>query len=842
MNIQKVITDNLTQNVWYDSKLDRNAVFKAAILTTKIGAVGKVDYPMVSYRLPNMTDTFILLSLGVVIPSRIGLGGILSNWVRVEDIFESDTWLLIFTNGRKFNTKNSYIRVTEHNEILVAVDYFINSHITKRIESIYVRFYSNVYFAQPENRQVQGIKSLSHVVVGNDISSYLSFANQLSDVNKTLSFKNGLYLPDGLPDYSTLVIGDVLEFVQDPSISSRYILPVSNLPLYYSDVDNANKLIVSADFVNDNDFLADTEFFVVGTTSTNQRVGLYFPRINIPSIRPLTYKDFGVNAQMLQNALVQLANFADVGAITAGSVVLLRRTGGRVKQSVNGSSYINDLMNLPKSVRQQILTGINANLPMWRANTLETCDYNNFIQRLVFVNHPADYYGVYSRRELLEYLEAPISMGGNLWGIPVNGDQVGQFITFNAQGKNPTLIPVNRVSQGLGYSSAKIPVYLPFIDTNHPLEIVLESGDADTVTVPSVAGVMCLFDGNIQEIASELVDYTIQDNNISNASVISWEPEAITRRRIHRTAARGIAATFTGDLQSCLYGIDVYHGNIPSQDLGMRSLLVWLNGDYLIYGLDYILYLGKIYLASKRVTWTDTFTMFIVYTGLPNITLEYKDTTKFGFVKDNSILVNGKYDLLAYRNKLFFVDGAYYTVEEINEQEAYTDVLNTQGNTFVNGTPFAIVDRPQFVSDKLLDMYTKTEAAEEEEAATLSAYLSSVYPQTTTGVNVFIPEQYEIVSSLMNRLIYDIKSNLISGLTRNHYTGEQLRDILQPYLWYLHVDMTQKDLEFGYVIFSPSWDVGPSPVNIHEFAFLEAVNLVYLGNKVQRLGTYLTIV
>jgi hypothetical protein len=279
---------------------------------------------------------------------------------------------------------------------------------------------------------------------------------------------------------------------------------------------------------------------------------------------------------------------------------------------------------------------------------------------------------------------------------------------------------------------------------------------------------------------------------------------------------------------------------VVEHDFGMRSLLLWCNGEYLVYGLDYVLYDNRIFLTSKRLSWTNIFDMVVLYTGIPNISLEYKDETVFGFVKYNSILEDQRYDLIAYRNKLIFVDGALYTLEQIEEKENYQDIVHKDVKPFINGTPYAIVNRPQFFRDDVLNVYTKLEEAEKLDDIAVSNYLTYLDPQPMPEGLITIPRAYEIVSVLMNALIHDIVSNKLTGLVHSQYSNSQLSELLSPYMWYLKVDLTNTKLDLNYIIISPSWDTGPFNVNLHEYAFLTAVNNVVLGGRVQRLSTYLT--
>ena len=840
MNLNRKLIDNLNDKVWYNSKLDKNGVFQANILSKKGGSKIVVNYPLVSYVLPDKTNTYILLSLGTISVANLGLEFLGRGWISTQDLFNNNAFFLCFSLGRKFNIINSYIQLTKNNELLIALDYFSNLDISTVNTNIYVRFYSNIYFNNPSYNSGPGLSISNFIVTPNSSLAYLAFGIAIPSGLSSLVFKNGLLLPDGLPSYSSLVTGDILEVISDPSISYKQVITISNLPVYYSDTDTANKVIVSLDIVNDNVFVADTEFFITGTTASGQRVGGYFPRINIPIIRQLTYKDFGLNAQLVQNSINTLSQFNDVGILVDVSVLIIRRTNDTKRTDVNDSCYISDLMNLPASIRQLILTGIYSNLPIWKASNLETCPFNTFLQHPYQAIVESNFFGVYSRKEARAYLEDVINLNNGNWGLPVICLADGQLISYDSNGKNPSLLQVNRLTGGLGYSGNGLQTFLPFT-SNNTLELEVPANDTSNTTVSGNFGIMVLYVNGSLRVATPGIDYTLIDHDHNNTTTIIWSNTLQTYQRYIRSASNGVAFEATLSIADTMNGLDVYNGNIPVNDIGLGNLLVWLNGDYLIYGLDYVLYNSKIFLTSKRTSWTSTFSLLVVYTGLPSNQLEYKDTTTFGFVKYNSILEDGKYDLISFREKLIFIDGAVYSLNEINAKENYQDIPDVTVTPFINGTAYAIVDKPQFVRDDILDLLTNTRVYESELDVKVSNFLSVIDPQPIPTGLIVIPSRYEVVSVLMHRLIHDITNGTLVGLTLSVYNNDHLYTLLAPYMWMLNIDLTQIDLDLNYVIFSPSWNTGYS-MDTHQFNFLLTVNAVVLGNKVQGLNTYISVV
>ena len=836
------LVTGLTSRVWYNSQLDENALFKSIMVSSNRGAIGTINFTWDSYTLPDNNNRYLLLSLGVVPFAKMGLSTIGKGWVSTATLIDLNTFFICFALGRRFNTAQSFVQVTERNEVLIALEYFSNSFIsTLNPRDLFVRFYSNIFFSLPPDRIGTGIKVLTYITGINSLD-YLSFVRSFSDYTKCLIFRNGLLCPSGFPTFNQLNKGDIIESIYDPSITESFTQLVTDLPLYFSTLDNVNKLIFSFDEVTDNQFVADTEFFIIGTKSNGDTVGAYYPRAELWYIRPLTYKDYGLNSHLLQNTANTLSQFSDVGELTNLSVKVIRRTSGLVRYSVNGANYINDLMNLPVHIRQQCLTGVNANLPLWQASTLETCTYNKFIQHLTTLSSYSDYYGTFSRKEAIEYLEYPTKLSTGNWEFPLIGQTTGQFVTFDSTGKTPTISTVSRLTQQMGYPSGNEPFYLPFTESVSQLDIQIPLNDTSVTVVPNLYEFLAIYENsNGLNVATRGIDYTVYDDGILNTSTITWSNTMHGYNRYIFSCTKGIAFTHQFTVVDAMNGIDVYNENPPTIEIGLGSLLVWCNGDYLVYGLDYILYNTKIYLSSKRRTWTDSFTLTVLYVGVPDVSLTYQDSTIFGFTKYNSVLIDGKYDLIAFRDKMIVVDGAFYTLNQILEKENYQDIRHTTIVPFGNGLPYAIIDRPQFSRNDILNLLTKTKAAENEDDLTISAFITALDPQPIPTSIIVIPRYYEVVSVMMNKLIHDIVTFTLTGITKSSYTEDEIYQILIPYLWMRHIDLTQFNLDSNYVIFSPSWDVGPFTVSLAEFNFLTAVNSLVLFNKVQRLDTYLTI-
>jgi hypothetical protein len=631
-----------------------------------------------------------------------------------------------------------------------------------------------------------------------------------------------------------------VEFINDPSITDVHLIPLTSMPVYTSAADSVNKMIASLDLVNDTAFIQDIDFYVIGTTAGGTVEGLSFLRLDNSVIRQLTYKDFGLNSQLIQNAVTDLISFTDVVAATGINILIVRRTIGIPRVDINDSNYLSDLMQLPVVIRQNVMTGVNANLPIWQASNIESCPFNSFIQHLNLPYITSNYFGVYTQREAYNYLENLTKRDTGNYFLPPICLGTGQLVEFDSSGKNPTLNLVSTITEGLGWDSDKH-IFLPFTDSVSGLDILIAANDATDTVVSGNFDILCLYNDGTLKIATLGIDYTLTDNNTTDLTTITWSTVAKTYPRVIRSAANGIAFTVTVDESQLIAGIDVYNGFVPANDLGMGSLLVWANGDYLIYGLDYVMFESKLFISSQRNSWALPMSLTVLYVGLPNTQLSYQDNTTFGFLKYESILEDSVYDLIGFRDKLLVVDGAVYDLNQINAKEQYQDNVDVNTSPWVNGTSFAVIDRPHVARVDLILQLTNTAVYESEIDVSVSNLLTVVDPQPIPSTANVIPQMYVVVSLLMQKLITDITSGVLLGLVLESYTEETLYPIVEPYIWMLHVDLTHANLDTNYVVFAPCWNAGPQTVSSVAFSFLNAVNTIILGGKVQRLGSYLSI-
>ena len=679
-------------------------------------------------------------------------------------------------------------------------------------------------------------------------TAYISFVLTLqgydADGSKTLLFKNGLFTPNLTAEQPYLIAGDIISYIVDPLITNKYNQSLSSLNGYKSSLDSANKVIYSIDLTNDEMYVADQEFFISGALPSGERIGCYFPRLSPSFIRELTNKDYGLHAGLLTARINELSSFSDVNSILSDiNIHLIRRNTRQFKSIFEDTNSICDLMNLPANIRNQVLTGVNSNLYIWTASVLEGCPYNTWIALPPETLSTTSITGVYGRTGALQYLEGVQKHPGFTdWYMPplvdING---GNLLSYDANGLNPTITNYTSSYGNIAYPDGQgYELFLPVMVDVDSMDITVAPNDSNPTIVLGIFGFLCYYvlNGSLT-VATLNVDYTV--TVAGNNYGITWSQNTIPLQRFVRLAKNYVNFNLPIAISDIRNGIDIYNGKAMANDIGMGNLSVWLNGHYLIEGLDFNVTNSKIYIVSQGYLTDTGNTLFVLYAGVPSNTVHIPNTI-WGFVELGKILNDNKYDLLMYRNYRFYVNGAAIRFSDINAKENYVDEIHTTPATpFIDGKPYAIVPKPQFIPNEILNIYTETVAAETLRNNSVVKFLTTIDEQPLFSGTVTIPSRYVLVSPFMDKLIEDIKNGIFQAISSSSYNDNQVIAMVTSYLPLLIIDPVTQNIDPGYAIIIPTWETTPVSITANQYSFLNKVNSLILNENISNMNIYLTV-
>ena len=851
MSIAEFLYTEAIKKIWINPHGDRNAIFRMVRLTRPQGTVNTLVLPYDNIELPMAGKRYVIFELGGVDPEKIGidLTGPMLGWIPIAYLSSTmQVFITIFCQGRMASLDGCYFQITDNKNIIIALDYSINLPVLILNDTIYIRFYSNIYYETGTNVNKQVLTGTFLNDTG--FSSYISFANLISSITAFIGvnpflYLNGLYLPDGLPPHTALSISDRIDYTFDPLIIIRDIVKIDEMDSFTSTIDATNKVIASVELITNNVYVDDMEFYITGIRPDGLRVGVYFPRLSPSSIRQLTYVDWSLNALNVNGRLEELRMMVDSnGIITDTKLYIFRRDNGEPKQLPLDSNRIADLLNVPTAIRKELLTGVNSNLSLWLASTLEDCPFNRWMS-LENVSMLTNIHNVYSRQAAIAELERVRILPGNTdWSLPaISSNGGGILITHNTDGSGVIPITYSAISHltdtyvnGKGYE-----MFYPGHKQTDPLDLLVNAGDSSDTVIEDTFGVLIYYDNGIALVTATYgIDYTL--TNINDTTVIHWGPAVCYFDRYIRTSQKIVYFTVSITLAEIIQGIDLYNGRSMLHDVGMESLSVWYNDRYLIEGLDYYIMNGLIFMVSINTYWTDPGTLTVIYAGLPDLSLKHVAKGEWGFIKYGMITNNSVYDLYAYRNKLFYVDGAAIHINEIVEAEHYANIPSVMAaRPLIDGTPYAIIDAVQFSRNEELDLIVPTAITEKLTDAAISNLLSVLDKQVPLTGIITIASKYDLVSPIMNQVIEDI-ANGVLVIDRPSYTDIELSLKLTPYLGLINIDPTLKNHDLDFVEIHPRWSSIPVSVNIMEYNFINRVNIYALNGQLHGLNLYLNIV
>jgi len=869
-DLSSSVLNSAIANVWPNKEADRGATFKATRITGVNGAIGQIDFSNMTLAaglsvttssyldvlpLPDNVTLFTVLEFGLIPMNLMGITTTPIWWTPIANISSKYAMLILgICDGRYITLNGTYMMINNSGNMYVAISYAICPFVSQNVDDIYYKFYINQAYANEVLSNVTIGTTNSYINVTNDYTGYTAFATAYNLLVSTLTippmvFINGYYRPDGLPPQVNLSSGDVVDYVSDPYFTDYLTFNESSLVSYTSSIDNNAKLILSFNALIQLIYVTELECFISGTTKTGNHIGLYYIVKSPASLRMLTYKDFGIDATSVSALITQLmVGSGNVTPLTNITIHLYRRSTGQSKQDILDSNYISDLMNVNTSVRVGALAGVNATIPFWQAPILEQCNYIKWLFLKYTQLNDSSLMGIFSRYGLIKFYEkVRFNTNAQAWQLPANASNGGMLQSYVGSGGLVTFTDYasGNISSSTYSNGTGVELFYPGQNLQNPLDNVINSGDTSTPTINSDIGVFCYYlFGSVLTYAIEGTDYNLVTTN--GVTTLVWNSNLIQYTRWYRTSEPVIYFKVALTYSLLTTGIDIYNGRSKANEIGMGTLMVWINltdgsDRFLIEGLDYSVLNGMLYLTSKPVNWNPTGIVTIVYFGLPDPSLQHVNKNDWGWVKHGYIYENSVYDLFMNRNRLFFIDGRATPFEAVISPENYLDKTNLQPTIpTVDGTPYAVIKPNSFYNDDVLTSYSTSLAQEVENDTLIANYLSAMVPQVPSTTPIGITQKYELVSPLLNSVIDGVINNTIN-INYSNYTADTLQASLESYMYLQPLDPCTLNHDANFTVISPRWSTDAVTVTNAQSIFINDVNILLLQGKVSDINHYLTI-
>jgi len=863
MALPDILFQVALNHVWENPHIDNNVVMRLTQISPSQGSLGEVCLPFSHYILPD-ARRFALFEVGGWRLESLGIQGKIDNWTPLTDLMlEEKMTAMVFCDGFMFHIKDCYIMKASDENIILAIVYDSNKSILELADTKYLRLYSNIRFSNTTH-------PLADITMGffegdpSSTTDWVPFINQYNAISggglKTLIYVNGVY-HDTMPPQTDLSIGDRIMYYFDDSIVNEHVLDLNDLPAFFSALDSKQKVILSIPGKDEHIFTDDLEFHVVYELTSGRRVGLYLPRLRYMDIRPLTYKDVSIASIRIDTLVTNLQKLdIDPSDVVKTQVTVHLRNDMEREIPVLDGNRIRDLQNLPVDVRRTAMTSSSGGLGIWRATTLESCNFNKWIggereymanaQALVG-NDPATnpFKNVLSRHAAHDLLEnIRIDQDTGLAAPPRLVEPLDpiKIFDFTTDGK------LDEVNDELPISD--------FLDLNSPndnhddrsLVVPIIYDNEDTIHQANTISNPITLNGKYEYIyyKRQGVDWEyieplieISGDNIT----VTFNSSDVTSDILIRPSTRFTVEELTVDIDDFrTEGITVYPGGSTPNNIPLDITYIWINHRLMIEGLDYEIRLVngtfKVFWSSN-FSWvtTTTVTVNILNIGASRENPIYKPKKTWGWVRDGMIQVDDNYDLTVYRNKWVFIAGKLVRIDDLFAMEDYRDLISVNANIgFSDGQPWTVIDKPKFSNVTALDLVTDALHDEIELDEQVTTYIEQIHPQVPNTGSITIQSRYDLVSNFIMKVYKEFTlGNVV--ISPGQDLDALATALSQQYIDVYNADPCRSDLESGLVVIRPHDKSTPISVSPDFYGLVLKINEVLFNDKVEEISTHFTV-
>jgi hypothetical protein len=274
----------------------------------------------------------------------------------------------------------------------------------------------------------------------------------------------------------------------------------------------------------------------------------------------------------------------------------------------------------------------------------------------------------------------------------------------------------------------------------------------------------------------------------------------------------------------------------------MGELDIFLNGHYLIENLDYYLNFPTVTVVTKEHyignPLIDSQKILIRFTGLCDSNLKLTQPGEIGFVRNNVISNNNKYNIRDDKVNSIYINGCLYTKDELNFNEKNP---NFELISYKNGQPYIVKDTVVPIKNiTKQDTYIYRDKSLVVDKA-ISDYLTIKLPEVDPTILNPILKYYNLYSPFISKIIVDMKTNVFNEpIIKTIYGDSDIMDLIQPYMYLLLVDPTYVDngIDTNYVIVHPHYFNSVIGIDTFSYVFLQRViklccqNLINLSPSV----------
>lgn len=649
-------------------------------------------------------------------------------------------------------------------------------------------------------------------------------------------YHNGAYwnaAPAALPG---LAVGDVVEFIHDPTVIRTEIYSYKNLQDFYSTLDQKRKVILHpAKRANDFTirYFDDNDYFLLGTGN----YGLYFHRNDTTTIRQLTHADVAIADDRIQaysSFHPALAKTSDIRVL-----VLVRKTDWEYPWP-HDHQRIRYLYRMTDAAILKAMTGPLANVPEWTAPGLEAGAVMSFTRaqcKQLSREGARDAVGYNAATRVLSEtplratyqagqrgIEIPFTYRESLtaWEYDENGKLL-QFLNLtNTRYYEPRNTACAMVEFTYGQAGRK----LDYTITNQDLAVNPSNDFRVYVSNYSIVS---------QKIVGELVDVTGDETiyTVNNGYIVWTGLDTVNQRGVVLFNTRSLAYSFELDHidHSLSFAIThIYEAGGLIFPVAFANCDLWLNDFPLIDHVDWTFKDQYFYIYNKQH----------IKAGAQKITVRMhqfspdKDNpvqdTELGFVDGGVIGRFPRYNLRDDRVTRTVIGGGLYLTDEVpNAETSAPSTLLTP----LNGRPYMV--KHVYCPIRYVEPYNNFYGYDESRAVDkrVSDYLTKYLPKPSSKPalptlqdkwRLFSPFLSVVVNAIINRILV----LPAFGTGETEYSQQEIRELVAPYMWWLEFDPVIREFDQRYFAIMPYANYEKLTVSAKTLKFINQVNDSYL--------------
>lgn len=813
MMLDRVI-EHAIEHIWRDPAQDLQNIIQPARLSPRRGSLGRQQIVWDDVILPDRRHYYHVYQIGQINPKLLGILGLSSQWRSLDKVINDSQIFaqIYFPTGRLLPSFDCYLRWDRHRNIVLAIRER-GKFIEIRDEQIELRFYTNTYFKSTYAGGEKCTRIESKIYEGDTEefgrfrSRYRNFRD--NEPGQALAFHNGYFVHDFLN--SQLEVDDIIEFIYDSSVKQVIEWDIEDLRVFDSERDQKRKYFLHNHDRDQTDrsvdFASDIDLYLVRKTDKGFN-GIYYHRAREDALRMLTHRDYSLPVERLDGIAQKSEEL--LGAIGDLTLIGYIRDTGNRRELIYEDDRLFELYRLPRDKILDAMVGTNATVEFWQASNLEKSNYNALLHARTNDLNEHVVEKTYGYNGITKVIgDTPIRTepfaGWPSVDLPVALRYNATAYEYDADGK---LIDFHRIDEHFRYPC--------------------RSADADAVEViPSKASRKPSIVYNQKEfevdprfnyrvyIATKEGDRFLKDTwrDISNSELIEIEDGKIKVNvdLDHHYLAIVSDETFIGyKFQTAPMNgvitfditVDEDHGNgyeRVSSTIPPRRLDLWINGNYLIEGVDYKLDWPRVVITNFRHYKFDQDQHDIVIRALgfchEDMSMEKADD--YGFIEDGYMGSMRRYEIREDRVQSFVVDGSLVLYDDL-EMGEYNHGIKVDG--FANGLPFAVKETIIPIRDHFKkDTYKLRDLAREKDQI-VTDYLKTHYGGWQEPRTFSIPEYYVIYSPFVARVIMLLHNGFIDSETLLYtYSLEDMKSLLKDHLWLLDFDPAYLGIDEQYI-------------------------------------------